>query len=316
MGESTSYSMMGSVLKQSQDREGVRIDAPHGWVINDVHHAWTKNETYHWETGNIFHMTSGQVYHANLNLAEVHTTTNALTMHVDMTPIQVHMNQGLSPVKLEVHLEPCFNTRTHHIHKGKHGSHFNELEQEAGEIKIHAVRGVHEIGGIPLLSKFMAGLESMAGIKPTPGTLSLTADGEMTLLTKETMALCSATTKSSTSLLLDGDRGLVRLESQGKTVVQSSEETLVQVGESTIVLLKNNSCELLTKDASVTLGDGKLTTNAPGGTRLTGKVSLGEASIIEVDDGRAARAAAAAAAAAEEQRLAEERRQLFSELPG
>lgn len=27
MGESTSYSMMGSVLKETQDREGVRIDA-------------------------------------------------------------------------------------------------------------------------------------------------------------------------------------------------------------------------------------------------------------------------------------------------
>ena len=252
MGESTSYSMMGSVLKETQDREGVRIDAPHGWVINDVHHLWNKNETYHWETGNIFHMTSGQVYHANLNVAEVHTTTNALTMHVDLSPLHVHLNQMAAGIQF--HYEPDSRIRKYHVHGGHLINVDNHFATEAHEIELHATKKLGLMG-----------------------TMALEAGGAMTLESKSSIALESSSGNNKASLSLSGTDGNATLHSKNTTAVSGSTKTLVLGGDSTI-LLKNNSLELQSGSTTVSLSPGKLATNGSD-TKLNGKVTIGQPAI-------------------------------------
>ena len=257
MGESTSYSMMGSVLKQSQDREGVRIDAPHGWVINDVHHAWTKNETYHWQTGNIFHMTSGQVFHANLNLAEIHTTTNVLTMHVDMTPLQAHFNQAFTGI--QVHYEPDSRIRKYHWHGGHWMNVVNLFETEAHEIELSATKDPKDPATL------------------TPGTMSLKADGELRLESKKHIVLESSQAAKA-FLFLGGTDGNAKLDSGNITAVSGSNQALVQGADSTIVL-KTGNLELKSGNTFVSLSPGKLVTSGDN-TQLKGKVTIGEPAIV------------------------------------
>jgi hypothetical protein len=280
MSESTSYSMMGSVLKQSQDREGVRIDAPHGWVINDVHHAWTKNETYHWETGNIFHMTSGQVFHANLNLAEVHTTANVATMHLDITPLNVHMRP--IPIGFDVHIEASHYRKHVNVHGGHHHQLLSNFHQESNAVHITST------------TKAQTGWDKAADLLAHGpdvdhlGTITLEADGEMTLSSTPEMRLLSGPVKNPrASLELNGTDGEARLFSNKCTTVSSDTQTIVRGGLRSSVLLKTGSLELQSGKASVSLNGGKLTTNATGGSRINGKVSLGEPAIQEEYHGAA-----------------------------
>ena len=271
MGESTSYSMMGSVLKQSQDREGVRIDAPHGWVINDVHHAWTKNETYHWETGNIFHMTSGQVYHASLNLAEVHTTTNALTMHVDMTPINFHMRPN--PVGIDVHLDISPLRKHINLHCGHHHDIMRTFSHTAQELHLESERR-------PLPS--WASLAAVGPPPAHPGTITLAADDEMLLKSYELIDLVALSWGESapSAAVTINETGEAIFYAKKLLNLASNEETLVEGGGSQVAL-KDGEINIKAGKASVTLNDGKLTTTATGGTRIKGRVSLGEPAIVE-----------------------------------
>ena len=266
MGESTSYSMMGSVLKQSQDREGVRIDAPHGWVINDVHHAWTKNETYHWETGNIFHMTSGQVFHANLNLAEVHTTTNALTMHVDLTPLNVHIGQKLAA--FDVHLEPSGLHKQINVHGGLVNHVVNQFEQTAQEVTLTST------------SKALNFFEKTVLNHPAhhPGTMTFKADEKMTLQGGASIRLEGGPDNNQAALSLSETTGKALLYSKQGTTVYSSTQTSVLGGNNSSIVLKNGSLELKSGTATVSLSPGKLETNS-NNTKLNGTVHIGQPAI-------------------------------------
>jgi hypothetical protein len=265
MSESTSYSMMGSVLKQSQDREGVRIDTPHGWVINDVHHEWTKNETYHWETGNIFHMTSGQVYHANLNLAEVHTTTNALTMHVDITPLNVHMRP--LPIGFDVHIEASHFRKHVNVHGGHHHQLVSNFHQESNAVHITSTK--QQQTGWDKAADLLAHGPDADHL----GTMTLEADGEMTLESMEKVTLQGG---SETSLYL-GPNGFAAVKSKTKTFVGSDKQVAVNGGGSTINV-KKDQLDLTSGSALVSLTQGNLKTSA-NKTELNGTVHIGQPAI-------------------------------------
>jgi len=243
--------MMGSVLKETQDREGVRIDAPHGWVINDVHHLWNKNETYHWETGNVFHMTSGQVYHANLNVAEVHTTTNALTMHVDLSPLHVHLNQMAAGIQF--HYEPDSRIRKYHVHGGHLINVDNHFATEAHEIELHATKKLGLMG-----------------------TMALEAGGEMSLGSDMSITLIAGKVDqkrhSRLELLVDAI-----LHSGKTTTVHGDDEARLEGGNSEITL-KTGELKLESGAASVKLDNGNLTTNGTD-TKLNGKVTIGQPAV-------------------------------------
>ena len=257
-GVSTSFV---TALGIGGNRDGVRIVAPHDLQEHDEHKIWTKKNTWHWETGWVWHLTQGQVLHVDANLLET---------HINMSPIQVHMNQGILPVNLKVHWEPNFMTRTHHFHAGRHGSHFNELEQEAGEIELHAVRDVSGVGTIPGLSAMAAGLKSMAGIKPTPGTLSLSADGEMKLESRNKITLRGTTSRSTIELMQNGN---VELNARRECNV-----------EGRILSLEASGSKARFSDRGIKLDSGGgATTECKGGqistnatkTQLNGRVYLG-----------------------------------------
>ena len=249
----------------SVNRDGVRIEAPHDLQEHDEHKIWTKKNTWHWETGWVWHFTQGQVLHVDANLVET---------HINMSPIQVHMNQGILPVNLKVHVEPNFMTRTHHFHAGRHGSHFNELEQEAGEIELHAVRRVSGVGTIPGLSAIAAGLKSMAGIKPTPGTLTLKADGEMTLESPTKLSLQQTLNRGSLSL----ERGQAKLSSDDLTDISSNTKVCLDGSGATatfehkIVAFNNGS------GSSIKCDGAKIQTDSTR-TQLNGRVYLGNPAV-------------------------------------
>jgi len=271
MGESTSYSMMGSVLKPSQDREGVRIDTPHGWVINDVHHEWTKNETYHWETGNIFHMTSGQVFHANLNLAEVHTTTNALTMHMDITPLNVHMRP--IPIGFDVHIEASHYRKHVNVHGGHHHQLVSNFHQESNAVHIKSTKKAQS--GWDKAADLLAHGPDAADV----GTMTLKADGEMTLKSTTSMRLSGGPDDNIAMLKLGEATGSATIYSKQNTTVDSFTQTRLAGGDNSSIVLKKDILEMKSGDASWKLNNGKLETNATGGTQVNGKVSLGQPSI-------------------------------------
>ena len=267
MSESTSSSMMGSVLKQTQDREGVHIDTPHGWVINDVHHAWTKNETYHWETGNIFHMTSGQVLHVNLNTVEVHATMNVLTMHVDITPLNVHIIQSF--LGIDVHIEAGHLRKHVNIHGGHHHQLVSNFHQESQAVHIESTKKAQS------LSDKAADLLAHGPDAKHLGTMNLEAEGNMTLQ-GDTIVLNAGTAKEAAQLNLGQIPGVARM-SASKTAGVYSDLTEVAGGNSTITLIKDK-LDLKTTGVSISLGGKNLTTNATE-TVLNGKVTIGNPAI-------------------------------------
>jgi hypothetical protein len=260
--------MMGSVLKETQDREGVRIDAPHGWVINDVHHLWNKNETYHWETGNVFHMTSGQVYHANLNLAEVHTTTNALTMHVDLTPLNVHMRPV--PIGIDVHLEASHLRKHVNVHGGHHHQLVSDFHQSS--------QSVHITSTTRPLSGWDKAADVLAHGPDHRGTMTLEADGEMKLESDESIELevyLGGTSQAGVSI--SSKDGFALLSGKKTAMLSSDERVFVTGGDSTATLQKNKLV-LESGAASVKLDNGNLTTNGTD-TKLNGKVTIGQPAV-------------------------------------
>ncbi len=64
-GVSTSFV---TALGIGGNRDGVRIVAPHDLQEHDEHKIWTKKNTWHWETGWVWHLTQGQVLHVDANL--------------------------------------------------------------------------------------------------------------------------------------------------------------------------------------------------------------------------------------------------------
>jgi hypothetical protein len=251
--------MMGSILPPSENREGVLIEAPHGWEINDVHHQWNKNETYHWETGNTFHMTSGQVLHVSLNLAELHTTANVATMHLDITPLNVHMRP--MPIGFDVHIEASHLRKHVNVHGGHHHQLVSNFHQESQAVHIKST------------TKAQSGWDKAADLLAhSPdhlGTMTLEADGEMTL-------------ESKTSIRLSANaRGMLHFDNKGNAelvvtdnVTLASRKTVVKAGNSEATL-KNGELKLESGAAIVTLSNGNLTTNGTE-TKLNGKVTLGQ----------------------------------------
>ena len=270
MGESTSYSMMGSVLKPSQDREGVRIDTPHGWVINDVHHEWTKNETYHWETGNIFHMTSGQVFHANLNLAEVHTTTNALTMHVDITPLNVHMRP--LPIGFDVHIEASHFRKHVNVHGGHHHLLVSNFHQESQAVHIKSTTNAQ--------SGWDKAADLLSHSPDHSGTMTLEADGEMKLRGNSVALNTGGSAGTIAKLDLGITQGAARIYTSKTVAVDSGTKTVVS-GSNSFITLKKDTLDLKTARVTITLSNGNLTTSARS-TTLNGKVTLGQPATSDV----------------------------------
>jgi len=269
MGESSSSSLLGSVINVSQDRDGVRIDAPHGWEINDVHHQWTKNETYHYETGNVFHLTSGQVLHTNLNTAEVHTTANVLTMHVDMTPIQVHINRNLIG-GIRFHYEPNIRTRSYHYHHGHFVNLNSSSATEAGEIELHASQKI-DFSSAPQLSSYMAVLSAAP---PTTGKMTLKADGEMNLHSKENIKIVSGTNRKTSLSFTTTEAAL-----DSETVGVFGGITLLLCGGSSNIELENDKITLMAGSTSCVFDKtaNAIAANARS-VSLNGKVMLGNPS--------------------------------------
>ena len=269
MGESSSYSMMGSVLSVSQDRDGVRIDAPHGWEINDVHHQWTKNETNHYETGNVFHMTSGQVLHTNLNTAEVHTTANVLTMHVDMTPIQVHFNRNMIG-GIRFHYEPNIRTRSYHYHNGHFVNLNSSSATEAGEIELHASQKI-DFSSAPQLSSYMAVLSAAP---PTTGKMTLKADGEMKLHSKANIEIARGD-RTHLTLSTDNEAEL----GSSVTTVSGEQQVVLKAGPSEITLEQQSlRMNIAGMDVQFDGASRQIKTNATI-TNLNGKILLGNPSV-------------------------------------
>jgi len=270
MGESSSSSLLGSVINVSQDRDGVRIDAPHGWEINDVHHQWTKNETHHYETGNVLHMTSGQVLHANLNLAEVHTTTNVFTMHVDITPLQVHFNQPLVP-SLKAHIEPNFLTKTLHISAASHTVYQNHFHQSAGKIEIHSKK----FQPTTMVQTILKGL------KPASGKMTLEADGEMKLSSKGNIKIASGEdSETRLSLAPTNDNGPGRAKLSSETTFVSARETLYLIGGGSDIEVEKNAISITTGQTTFNF-DGaanRITSNATI-SEFNGRINLGSPSV-------------------------------------
>jgi hypothetical protein len=258
MGESTSYSMLGSVINVSQDRDGVRIDAPHGWEIHDVHHLWNKNETYHWETGNIFHMTSGQVLHLNFNSAEAHTTLNALTMHVDGTPLNVHIGQKL--LAFDVHLEPSGLHKQINVHGGPVHHVLNQFEQTAQEVTLTSKTAVS------FLKKTVLNHPA-----DHPGRMTFKADAEMSLKSNASIKLESPNA-GTVSLSLNDPASEAILRST-TTTVEGTTEAKMNGGDSKISV-QSQKLELSCGNASVKIENNILTTSGTE-TKLNGKVTLG-----------------------------------------
>jgi len=248
----------GSALKEliasanPEKRDGVHIQAPHYVERHAEHKTWTSDNTYHWETGWVWHVTSGQVLHQNLNAMELHTTSNVVTMHLDITPMQIHVNQMLTGIQF--HYEPATRIRKYHVHGGGVINVNNHFATEAHEIELHATEKL--------------GLD---------GTMTLEADRDMTLVSKQSVVLESSSGANKASLSLSGTHGTARLYSKLSTIVSGDTKTRVLGGDSTI-LLKQSSLELQSGSTTVSLSPGKLETNGTD-TKLNGRVTLGNPAV-------------------------------------
>jgi len=303
MGEFPSTSILGSVNLVSQDRDGVRIDAPHGWEIHDVHHLWNKNETYHWETGNVFHMTSGQVLHLNGNTAEVHTTANVLTMHLDITPLQVHINQN--PIGgIRFHWEPSIRTRNYHYHNGHFVNVNSSSATEAGEIELHASQN-DDFRNAPQLSKYR--MSVLNATVPTTGKMTLKADGEMKLHSKANIKIASgenSETKLSLTPAHNGARTEAKLSSEETFV--SGEVKLSLTGGGSQIVVENNKTTINAGRTNCVFNgtSNSITTNA-NSSNFNGRINLGNPPTLTLDL-RSSQSPAAASAGQQSERKSQD----------
>ncbi len=265
MGEFPSTSILGSVNLVSQDRDGVRIDAPHGWEIHDVHHQWNKNKTLHIETGMVFHVTSGQVFHSNLNTAEVHTTANVLTMHFDVTPLNVHLRPAF--IGIDVHMELSQFRKHVNVHGGHHHLLVKNFHQTSQAVHITSTKKP--------LSGWDKAADVMAKSPGHRGTMTLEADGEMTLESNEEIKLAAlrlGESGASAGVVIQ-ETGLASFFAKELLSLVGEERTLVKGGSSEVTI-ENGEIKVKSGAASVTLSNGNLTTSATE-TKLNGKVTLG-----------------------------------------
>ena len=268
MGEFPSTSLLGSVNLVSQDRDGVRIDAPHGWEIHDVHHQWNKNKTLHIETGMVFHVTSGQVFHSNLNTAEVHGTANALTMHVDFTPLNVHI--ALKPLAFDVHIARSGKHGHWNVGGGGHHTLVGEIHQEAQDVRITSTQ--RELGFA----------DKRANVSKAPaqkGNMPLEAERVLTIKASTSIGLearVNPDNNNYASLSLNQD-GNSTLRSTVRSLVHSDTATGV-VGGNSQIQLENDRLVLTSAAASVRLSGGNLTMQG-NNTVFRGRVRIGDPAI-------------------------------------
>jgi len=269
--------------------------------VHDSHKSWNSKYTQHFETGIVIHVTSGNVTHNNLNSLEVHATANVLTMHVDVTPLNVHVRPV--PIGIDVHIENSGSRKHVNVHRGHHHHLVSNFHQES--------QAVHIVSTI----RPQTGWERKADIAPSAaagreGMMTLEADRVMSLSGTQEIRLKSGANRNNpgAKLELSGSNSHADLASSNRTTVSSDTRTIVKAGVGTggFIIMERNRLSLQSDRAVVTLRDNKLTTNATGGTRLNGKVSLGEPTVEERYHG-AADDDAAAARRAEAERVAAER---------
>ena len=251
----------------TKKHDGVRIKAPHYLEQHDEHRSWTSNKTWHFETGWVYHVTAGQVLHQNLNLAEIHTTTNVLTMHVDLTPLNVHLGQKV--LGMDVHIEKGHGTKVIKYHDGHHTHVVRKFDQIAQEVHIKSSQ--YELSDDDKL----VNLGSNAPARP--GTMTLEADGDMTLRSTEKVELFSGPDNTGASLRLLGTDD-ASLFSNDLTTVRSSNRTIVRGGDNSGMVLETGRLKLNCGNATVSLSPGKLETNGDN-TKLNGTVHIGQPAI-------------------------------------
>jgi len=256
----------------TKKHDGVRIKAPHYLEQHEDHRIWTSNNTWHFETGWVYHVTAGQVLHQNLNLAEIHQTSNVLTMHVDLTPLNVHLRPAL--IGIDVHMELSKFRKHVNVHKGHHQLLVSNFHQESQAVHIKST------------TRPQTGWESKADIAPSAaagreGTMTLEAERAMSLNSNTEIRLLSGPPDDNpgASLVLTGRDREARLSSN-RTTVNSETETHVQ-GANSQIHLENNRLALTSAAASVVLNEGNLTTNGTQ-TRINGTVTLGQPPIVVV----------------------------------
>jgi len=250
----------------TKKHDGVRIKAPHYLEQHDEHRSWTSNKTWHFETGWVYHVTAGQVLHQNLNLAEIHTTSNLMTMHLDITPLNVHIGQKL--LAFDVHFEPSYLHKQYNVHGGKVKHVLNQFEQTAQEVTLTST------------SKALDFFEKTVLNHPAhhPGTMTFKADGKMTLQGGASIRLEGGPDNNQAALSLSETTGKALLYSKQGATVYSSTQTSVLGGNNSSIVLKNGSLELKSGTATVSLSPGKLETNG-NYTKLNGTVHIGQPAI-------------------------------------
>ena len=244
----------------SVNRDGVRIEAPHDLQEHDEHKIWTKKNTWHWETGWVWHLTQGQVLHVDANLVET---------HINMSPIQIHM--GLMPLGLTVHTEFSHLRKHINYHGGHHHDVMKEFSQHAQVVSIETKKTRTTFGALSDIGKS----------PKNAGDMTLKAEGKMTLQGTTSIRLQGGPDNNQAAVSLSETTGKALIYSKQGTTVYSSTQTSVGGGKNSSMVLKNGSLELKSGDSSFKLINGKLETNATGGTQLNGKVSLGQPSISE-----------------------------------
>jgi hypothetical protein len=278
----------------TKKHDGVRIKAPHYLEQHDEHRSWTSNKTWHFETGWVYHVTAGQVLHQNLNLAEIHTTSNLMTMHLDITPLNVHIGQKL--LAFDVHIEPSRLHKQINVHGGPVKHVMNEFEQRAQEVTLTST------------SKALDFFEKTVLNHPAknPGKMTFKADGLMSLKSNASIRLESPYI-DPVSLSLNAVPGQAILTSTTTTVRGTTQANVAgggsfaNVGKGNIELNNARGC-------SVVLNGNTLTTNATN-THLNagagGKVYIGQPAIAGMATTVALETARADLAQADLENLAE-----------
>jgi|688.fasta_scaffold94834_2 hypothetical protein len=244
----------------SVNRDGVRIEAPHDLQEHDEHKIWTKKNTWHWETGWVWHLTQGQVLHVDANLVET---------HINMSPIQIHM--GLMPLGLTVHAEASHFRKHINLHGGHHHDVMREFSQHAQVVSIETKKTRTTFGALADIGKDPL----------NAGKMTLGAEGAMSLYSDDSIRLLGGPGPKVAALSLSKSEGEAVLFSKKQTVVSSATETVVAGGDNSLISLKKGDLDLKSGAASVKLSQGNLTTNATE-TRLNGRVTLGQPAATDI----------------------------------
>ena len=194
-------------------------------------------------------------------------TTNVLTMHVDLTPLNVHLGQKV--LGMDVHIEKGHGTKVIKYHDGHHTHVVRKFDQIAQEVHIKSSQ--YELSDDDKL----VNLGSNAPARP--GTMTLEADGDMTLRSTEKVELFSGPDNTGASLRLLGTDD-ASLFSNDLTTVRSSNRTIVRGGDNSGMVLETGRLKLNCGNATVSLSPGKLETNGDN-TKLNGTVHIGQPAI-------------------------------------